>query len=286
MLRWLPNFCVICTHVHAHTPSKPARSAVCTHTHGLFLFTYHPLSPPFPGTNARIELPPSLCLHQGSYELCILSDIPTQGGDTASTASPTPLLPPAGCVLASLPLLVLPAAAVRELCGLLDTMTQEEVAKRAAAAVSGTPVAQDPLGALAPPSRGNFLRRLGAALGLACSAPPQPAAEAAPSQARAAAWRGHWRPLLDDLGLLLSLPARGAAGTEEMGTEGAGELARVTAVGLAGPLGRPAGCRPHAPLQSPPWTPGCPSALRALPPMQPRVRSAPATFGPRIHMPP
>ncbi|KIY95416.1 hypothetical protein MNEG_12545 [Monoraphidium neglectum] len=165
---------------------------------------------------------------------------PEEGEDGAASAAARAagaagLLPPDGCVLASLPLFVLPGAAAAELSALLDTMASEFDAEHshagataaAATATASAPAAmhpsKPPAGA-APPAPCGLLRRLSrGALGppawlkraLAAEAEASeagPSAREPPPGPRAAAWREHWRPLADDLGFVAALAACGGAG--------------------------------------------------------------------------
>ncbi|GBF96453.1 hypothetical protein Rsub_09252 [Raphidocelis subcapitata] len=148
------------------------------------------------------------------------------GGGAAVHASP--LLPPAGCVLASLPLLVLPSeAAKHELEALLDATAEEACAPPCATASAAQAAA--PVG---------LLPRLADAFGLGALARPEPAAAAAappraaqpgaPPEARFTAWREHWRPLLDDIGFVVALASpQGAVAVAEMGPAAAAEIARI-----------------------------------------------------------
>jgi hypothetical protein len=156
------------------------------------------------------------------------------------------LVPPAGCLVASVPVLVLPAAAKEELDTLLDEMAAQEeegVGHRSGshcAHDSGRRTVSNASGAFAAPAQavapapGGLLQWLNSAFGLPgrhvlCNAEAA-GAEGSVSWSRAAAWREHWRPLLDDVGFVVALSEQGVAASLEMGPSGASEMAQIATV--------------------------------------------------------
>lgn len=175
--------------------------------------------------------------HQG----CKAGDDLEEEGSMTQQIGP---LPPAGCVLASMPLLVMTAAATRELDVLLEVMasqeqerqetthaSQQQAGRQEDAAVPGGPVQPAPSGSLF----GGLCHALGlgrAPASAASSIPPAacvPCAALSAEHPSAVAWRLHWLPLVEDLSFVMGLASRGSMGVVEMGQEGAGELALIAA---------------------------------------------------------